>query len=230
MSSVKAVEERLLDFARGHLHWSELEPFGVNVEFNEWSNKLSEPAELPECEPSVVELANGLLRWRDDGPENLRQWAFVLLGVGAISLDQLETTRGGDTFLETLWDLSGGLPVKDDTWELIFQLAERPVSPGVDRLLFECEKLVRQVIEEPASDANSRLSGVLKLLGELRIVESDLHEELLAQWRNTIVFYDVATMGMSPGRLSSEESQEFISRAKAFLSAIRDARGAGAAK
>jgi hypothetical protein len=112
MDTKTLTEELVLAVVRGQLPLSELEQAGVHFRESSTGNESHErqvtvnvvsPVTVA---PRPVDIANGLLTYKEK-PDLLREWASFVLGASEIiDLAPLEKWPEGDELLSGLWDAS----------------------------------------------------------------------------------------------------------------------------
>jgi hypothetical protein len=105
------LEEIVRAVVQGKLPISALEDAGVTFEIQQeepgGDRRINLRLKTPLCvEPRPIDIACGLLAYKDQ-PEKLREWAsFVLSASEIIDLTPLESWPEGDELLSALWDAS----------------------------------------------------------------------------------------------------------------------------
>jgi hypothetical protein len=128
--------ELLLAIARGEANWRELNRFGIEPGLDREPATWREPASIPTVQPSLHDLAVGLLTHLPSPPA-LREWAQVIEMTGCFDLTALDGDPGGETLLQAVWSASFGEPIDEGTLRVLRRIAERrhddePGSPAVD--------------------------------------------------------------------------------------------------
>jgi hypothetical protein len=116
-------ESRILkSFVRGEAECEALTALGAKVSFDVEQLQVTEPADAPVYEPSVADVATGLLA-HSVAVRTLRDWARVLLATGMIDLRGLEDHPDGEVLLEAVWDAAEGTEIVNRQLELVRRLA-----------------------------------------------------------------------------------------------------------
>lgn len=112
MDARTLTEELVVAVVRGQLPLSELEQVGVHFAESSTGDEAHERRFTVNVvspftvAPSPVDIANGLLTYKER-PDLLREWASFLLGASEIiDLAPLEKWPEGDELLSGLWDAS----------------------------------------------------------------------------------------------------------------------------
>lgn len=120
METRPLTEEFVIAVIRGQLPLSALEEGGIHF-CDADQNSGSERRLSVECastvtvSPRPVDIASGLLAYKDD-PAQLRSWAsFVLSASEIVDLEPLEHWPEGDELLAGLWDASFDGSLKEST-------------------------------------------------------------------------------------------------------------------
>ncbi len=123
------LEEIVRAVIQGKLPISALEDAGVTFEIQQdqpdGDRRIKLHLKTPLCvEPRPIDIAQGLLVYKDR-PEKLREWAsFVLSASEIIDLTPLEPWPEGDELLSALWDASFEGRIKDAS----MRVAARPCA------------------------------------------------------------------------------------------------------
>ncbi len=129
METKAIAEELLLAVIRGQLPLRALHEAGISVDF-EFSGGESGERRISvragsaiKVSPKPIDIANGLLAYRNQ-PEELRDWAaFVLAASDIIDLSSLEEWPEGDELLSGVWDASFEGRFKPETERVASTLA-----------------------------------------------------------------------------------------------------------
>lgn len=101
----------ILGFVHGRQPLDAVQTFGVKFTFTEEGMLRAQGKETGQAQASLKDIAQGLLRLKDD-PEHLRQWSAVLLSATIVELPDIkEDDDVGNLFLDTLWDAAFGEPI-----------------------------------------------------------------------------------------------------------------------
>jgi hypothetical protein len=127
MDSMRWLEELVLDIVRGDLPLSTLKEAGVDFrivggpgEARQIQITLKAPFTVA---PKPVDLAKGLLAYRNR-QEQLRDWAAFVLGASElVDLATLDEWPEGDELLSALWDASFEGILKPDAERVAIALA-----------------------------------------------------------------------------------------------------------
>lgn len=110
--NMTAETDALRRFVRGESEWQVLLSLGASVDLDADGLSLEEPADAPVYEPSVQDVAAGLLAHWAIGT-SLRDWARLILATGMVDLVSLEDHPAGEVLLNALWDAAGGSDVSE---------------------------------------------------------------------------------------------------------------------
>lgn len=125
-SEDKQLEEKLdiegiaLGVIRGERPLSALKQLGVEIDSRDESLELRSEKFSVVVTPTVLDVVQGLLRYGSSilDREDLREWAFFLLGEsGLVDLIRVESSPEGELLLSALWDASFGDGVSRDVLE-----------------------------------------------------------------------------------------------------------------
>ena len=134
----RSTVRRLLPYAppRTRRHWAvvqniwtritaglRLRRLGLDISFA-GGVQIEIPGEWPTVEPSVHDLAAGLLKQWALGGEALRQWASVVLALANVNLASLEVDPEGEELLEGLWDAASGQGLSESSLSVVRRLAK----------------------------------------------------------------------------------------------------------
>jgi hypothetical protein len=108
--NVNGEPDILRDFVRGERDWEDLTALGARLSFDTDGLHLDEPADAPVYEPSIGEVAAGLMCHWAVGT-TLRDWARIVLATGMLELSGLEDQSEGDLLLEAIWDAAQGTEI-----------------------------------------------------------------------------------------------------------------------
>ncbi len=99
--------EPILAIIRGDVPISRLDEIGIHISQrgDDFAFELREDHPLPAVAPRAVDIAQGLLKYRDN-PEDLQQWGRFMMMSSAVDLGSLEEHPRGDMLLNALWDAS----------------------------------------------------------------------------------------------------------------------------
>lgn len=121
MKTKAMTEELVLAVIRGQLPLTALEEIGIHFQQISDGNSEAERqtrVEVPfakSVSPRPVDIASGLLAYKDR-PVQLREWASFVLGASEIiDLEPLERWPEGDELLSGLWDASFDGSLRDNT-------------------------------------------------------------------------------------------------------------------
>lgn len=105
MLSISSSADIILAVIRGEMPLGILPEVGIHLIVREDACELSSKPPAVVVTPSVSDLARGLLTYRPNRDE-LRTWAFFVLGNSDIDLEQVESHPQGDLLINALWDAS----------------------------------------------------------------------------------------------------------------------------
>lgn len=120
----REVRETLRRFARAEADLSELEQFGVIID--PVVPSLTEP-KLPVVRVELDDVALGLVGMQSKG-DDLRIWAFVVLGLSSIDLSRLEVSTEGEVLLDCLWNASANLPLNGEQLAVLRSVAAKSAT------------------------------------------------------------------------------------------------------
>jgi hypothetical protein len=117
-----------LGVIRGELALDTLTEIGIDISSVDGSYKLESGNFDVAVAPTASDLALGILRYTSRKKDELRKWAFFVLGeCGAIDLGKIEAHPQGEVLIDALWDASFQGVIKRD----VIALAEKiKLAPG----------------------------------------------------------------------------------------------------
>jgi hypothetical protein len=104
---------------------SALSEIGVQVSYQGGACKLESKVPGVLATPLASDLAQGLLTYRAKSDE-LRLWAFFVLGETTVDFTEVESHPQGEALIEALWDASFSGNVTDDVIKVAENLASMP--------------------------------------------------------------------------------------------------------
>ena len=111
-----------LGVIRGELALSTLTQIGIEISREDGSYKLESGNFDVAVTPTAFDLALGILRYTSRKKDELRKWAFFVLGeCGAIDLSKIESHPQGEVLIDALWEASFHGTVKRE----VIALAEK---------------------------------------------------------------------------------------------------------
>jgi hypothetical protein len=120
-----------LEFIRGDRPLSDLARHGLSMSVTSQFFEIDAPHGVEPVLPGIDDVANGFLVHLGE-PEQLREWAAVILGAEFIDLIALECDPSGKAIIEGMWDVSAGGPVAPSVMRAIAAVLTRTahVSPS----------------------------------------------------------------------------------------------------
>jgi hypothetical protein len=101
------VEEIILGVLRGDLSLSMLTQIGIDIRVKDGFYKLQSGNLNISVRPTLSDVATGILKYSSRSNDELRKWAFFILGeCGAIDLSAIESDPDGEVLIDALWDCS----------------------------------------------------------------------------------------------------------------------------
>lgn len=101
------VEEIILGVLRGDLSLSMLTQIGIDIRVKDGFYKLQSGNLNISVRPTLSDVATGILKYSSRSNDELRKWAFFILGeCGAIDLSAVESNPDGEVLIDALWDCS----------------------------------------------------------------------------------------------------------------------------
>ena len=114
--------EILRSIVRGERDLEALTTLGARLNVTADGLQLDEPADAPVYEPSIRDVALGLICHWAVGT-TLQAWARVLLATGMIDLSCVEDHVDGDALLGALWDAAEGSDIDEHQLGIARRLA-----------------------------------------------------------------------------------------------------------
>jgi hypothetical protein len=125
LSNEKAVKEPsqigalVLAVVRGDLPVEAVTKIGIDIENENGFYKLKSGNFDVAVRPTASDVALGILQYSSRNKNDVRKWAFFLLGEsGAIDFSALESHPQGELLMSALWDASFEGRVSSETIEL----------------------------------------------------------------------------------------------------------------
>lgn len=109
----------MLAVVRGELPVEAVTKIGIDIENENGFYKLKSGSFDVAVRPTASDVALGILQYSSRNKNDVRKWAFFLLGEsGAIDFSALESHAQGELLMSALWDASFEGRVSSETIEL----------------------------------------------------------------------------------------------------------------
>jgi hypothetical protein len=106
-AGVPNVGEIILGVVRGDLSLNVLSQIGIDIRVKEGFYELESGEFDISVRPTSSDVAKGILKYSSRSNNELRKWAFFILGeCGAIDLSAIESDPNGEVLIDALWDCS----------------------------------------------------------------------------------------------------------------------------
>jgi hypothetical protein len=119
MKEPSQIGDLVLAVVRGEMPVDAVARIGIDIEDENGFYKLKSGNFDIAVRPTASDVALGILRYSSGNKNDIRKWAFFLLGEsGAIDFSALESHPQGDLLISALWDASFEGHVSSETIEL----------------------------------------------------------------------------------------------------------------
>lgn len=119
MKEPTQIEALLLAVVRGEMPVDAVARIGIDIADENGFYKLKSDNFNMAVRPTASDVALGVLRYSSGNKNDIRKWAFFLLGEsGAIDFSALEFHPQGELLISALWDASFGGGVSSETIKL----------------------------------------------------------------------------------------------------------------